>query len=325
VCYALEGSVRKNGDQVVVATQLIDAVSGVLLWSDSIDAGLKDLFAVRNQITRNVAGRLAIKLQDIERQRAFKKPTDSLEAYDFVLRGRDFLARKTRTSNTEAGSLFKHAIELDADYASAYVGLGFTRLNAAVLGWTEFPDEALREAESLAQKAIELDFDNAEAHRLLGNVYFNRAQFDLATEEYDRAILLNPNDAAGYAGRGSILVFTGHSKEALESFDIAKRLNPSLGSGRLEPVGWAYYLERRYEAAITELKAGLRTSPDDYFIYAGLAASYAQLGREKEALGAAGEVRRVWPFFEADKFAAQFEEESNRALVVEGLHKAGLN
>jgi adenylate cyclase len=152
-----------------------------------------------------------------------------------------------------------------------------------------------------------------------------RVQFDLATGEYDRAILLNPNDADGYAARGSILVYTGHPEEAIESFDIAKRLNPNLGSGGLEPVGWAYYLERRYEEAITVFNAGLRTSPDDYFVYAGLAASYAQLDRKDEASHAADDLRRVWPFFETGRFVEQFEGDANRALIREGLHTSGLN
>src|SRR5260370_22179282 len=101
------------------------------------------------------------------------------------------------------------------------------------------------------------------------------------------------------------------------------RLNPGMGSSRYEPVGWAYYLERRYQEAIAALKAGVRTSPSDYYNYAGLAASYAQLGRTEEAGHAAQEVRRVWPFFDVDSFVAQFDL-ANRASIAEGLHKAGL-
>jgi tetratricopeptide (TPR) repeat protein len=279
---------------------------------------------VRNQITQSVAGKLALKLQDIERQRALKKPTGSLDAYDYALRGRVYLAEDSRSANNQARQMFEHAVELDPAYASAYAALGMTRLKSAVSGWTEFPDDALQQAERLAQKAIDLDADNAEAHRVLGSVYFNQTQFDLALSEDDRAIDLNPNDAASYAARGAVLTFTGHPREAIESFDIAKRLNPGLGAGRLEPVGWAYYLEKRYEDAIRVLKGGLSASPDDYFIYAGLAAAYAQLDRKTDAASAAADVRRVWPFFDVGTFARQFESEANRALVIEGLQKAGL-
>jgi hypothetical protein len=117
-----------------------------------------------------VVGKLAIKLDELERRRAFKKPTENLEAYDYLLRGRDAYGRNTRAANTEARALFEQAIQLDPAYASAYVALGWTRLRAAISGWTEFRDKALQEAGDLAGKSIALDDSNAEAYRLLGSV-----------------------------------------------------------------------------------------------------------------------------------------------------------
>jgi class 3 adenylate cyclase/TolB-like protein/Flp pilus assembly protein TadD len=335
VCYALEGSVRRNGNQVLITAQLGDALSGLLLWSDSYAGEFKDIFRLRNEITQRVAGKLAIKIIGIESQRAFKKPTENLDAYEYLLRGRDYYAQNTRAGNNQAKILFERALELDPAYASAYVALGWTRARAAASGWTEFPDDALKQAESLAQRAIELDDGNAEAHALLGEIYTNLGPLDMAIIEAERAIALNPNDAASYAARGAALVWSGHPKEAIESFEIAMRLNPSIGSSLEEPVGWAYYLERNYEEAVTALKAGVRANPKDYSNPAGLAASYAQLGRMDEAAQAAQEVRRLWPFFDVDNFVALFDTscsqagprsacEANHATIVEGLHKAGL-
>ena len=121
----------------------------------------------------------------------------------------------------------------------------------------------------------------------------------------------------------------GHSKEAIEFFEIAKRLNPALGStaqgsGHYEAFGWAYYMERRYDDAIAELEGALRTSHGDMFVHAGLAASYAQLDRAEDAAREAAAVTRVWPFFRVDTFASPFRGEADRLLVVEGLRKAGL-
>jgi adenylate cyclase len=334
VCYALEGSVRRNGNQVLITAQLGDALSGLLLWSDSYAGEFKDIFRLRNEITQSVAGKLAIKILDIERQRAFKKPTKNLDAYDYVLRGRDYYARDTRSGNREARTLFERAIELDPAYAAAYVALGLTRSKAAYAGWTEFPDEALKQAETSAQKAIELDDGDAEAHALLGLVYLNRGPLDAALSEAERAIALNPSDAHSYATRGAVLVYLGRAKEAIKSFEIAMGLNPRMGSFQMEPVGWAYYLERRYNEAIATLKAGVSNDPNDYFNQAALAACYAQLGQMDEAAHAAGEVRRIWPFFNVDSFVAQFDTvcsptipsvcAANHTLIVEGLHKAGL-
>jgi class 3 adenylate cyclase/TolB-like protein/cytochrome c-type biogenesis protein CcmH/NrfG len=324
VCYALEGSLRREGDQLLVTAQLMDALSGRLLWSDSYKGGLKDLSGVRNQITQGTVGKLAIKLEDIERRRALKKPTDSQDAYDYLLRGRAAYDRNTRAANSDARRLFERAIELDPDYASAYAALGQTRLAAAVSGWTEFRSEALEQAGSLAQKAIDLDADNAEAHRLLGSVYFNRGQFDLALAEQDRAIELNPSDAASYDERGTVLVFMGRPADALESLDNAARLNPEASWVRLEMLGWAYYLERRYEDAIRAWTEGVRLNPDDSYMYSGLAAAYAQLGRKDEASRAAADLKRVWPFFTVEGLVVQFRGDADRALIAEGLHKAGL-
>ena len=323
VCYALEGSVRKTADRVLVSAQLVDTASGKVLWSDSYDGSLNDVFAVRNQITQDVAGKLAIKLQDIESKRAFKKPTDSLEAYDYLLRGREYYARGSREANSEARKLFEKAISIDPSYASAHAALGYTRLTAAELGWTEFRAEALQEAQDLAQKAIALDRDNAEAHRLLGEVYFKRAQFDLAISEDERAIALNPNDAASYDSRGAVLVYTGRPKEALASFEVARRLNPDDPS-RLEPLGWAYYLEGRFEEAIAAWTSGTHRYPDLYVFHAGLAAAYAQLNRRNEAASAVNQLMRTWPFFESVAFSEQFQGDANRARIVDGLRKAGL-
>jgi adenylate cyclase len=324
VCYILTGSTRKSGDQVLVTAELTDARNGQHLDSYSYDGELKDVFAVRDKIAQNVVGKLAIKLNDLEKQRAFKKPTGSLEAYDYLLRGREAYARDTRSTNMQARKMFEQAIQADPFSASAYAALGWTHLKAAVSGWTEFREEALQQAEDLARKAIEIDGDNADAHRLLGAVYFNRSQFDLAIVEYDRAIVLNPNDALSYVTRGSILTWTGHAREAIKSFEVAKQLNPGLGSGRLEPVGWAYYLDRRYKDAVTAFESGLRASPNDYFVHAGLAASYAQLDQLGDATRAAAATMHAFPFFEVNGFASQSQAAEDRALIMEGLHRAGL-
>ena len=325
VRYVLEGSVRREGNHVRVTAQLTDAASGRHLWSDRYDGEIKDVFSVQDEITRNVAGALAVKLVGLEKQRALSKPPGSLEAYDYVLRGRDLAAYDTRADNAQARALFERAIAIDPRYASAYVGLGMARLKAAGWGWTEFPDDALHQAERFAQSAIDIDPESAEAHALLAGAYLNLGRYDVAAAEVDKAIALNPSDAGSYAARGAILVFTGHPKEAVEAFETARRLNPNIGSGRLEPVGWAYYLVGRYDDAARALEVGLSKSPKDYFIHAGLAATYAEMGRTEAATAAAEALLKAWPFFEVDKFAEQFQGAQDRVRIVEGLRKAGLS
>jgi TolB-like protein/class 3 adenylate cyclase/Tfp pilus assembly protein PilF len=324
VRYQVDGSVFKEGDRIRVLAQLTDALNGVQLWSQRYDVELKNVFIVLDEITRNIAGALAVKLIGLEKQRAFAKPTESLQAYDYLLQGRAHYDRDTRPDNREARRLFEKAIELDPGYSAAYSALGLAHLKDAVSGWTEFFDDAMREAKALALKAMDLDESNAEAHALLGAVYLNSSQYDLVISEEERALALNPSDAAAYVGLGSAFVFLGRPKDALANFEVAMRLNPDLGSGRMESVGWAYYLLHRYEDAVRVFEAGLRKSPDDYFIHAGLAASYAELGRPEDATRAAAAVMNSWPFFSITNFKNQFQGPECQALVVEGLRKAGL-
>ena len=324
VLYQVDGSVFREGERIRVLAELTDALNGVQLWSQRYDAELKNVFVVLDEITRNIAGALAVKLVRLEKQRAFTKPTENLQAYDHLLRGRAYYDRDTRPDNREARRLFQKAIELDPGYSAAYSALGLAHLKDAVSGWTEFRDDAMRQAKALALKAMDLDEGNAEAHALLGQIYFNTSQYDLAISEDNKALALNPNDAATYAVRGSYLVYMGRPKDALADFEVAMRLNPGLGSGRMESVGWAHYLLRRYEDAVRVFESGLRKSPDDYFIHAGLAASYAELGRFEDATRAATAVMNAWPFFSVDRFKDQFEGAEYKALVVDGLRKAGL-
>jgi TolB-like protein/class 3 adenylate cyclase/Tfp pilus assembly protein PilF len=324
VRYALQGSVRRDGDRVRVTAVLSDAMSGVQLWSDRYDGEVRDVFAVQDDITQKVVGTLAIKLSDIERQRSLAKPPENLQAYDYLQRGLDYYRRNTRADNREARKLFEQAIALDPRYASAYVALARTRVLASTSGWTELMAEALTEAEQLAQKALSLDSGNAEAHQILADVYLNRGDYDLARAEADQAIALNPNDATSHAARGGTLVFAGDPEEALKSFAIAQRLNPSMELFRLYPIGWAYYLTGRYEDAVRVMEAGLAQSSSDYFLHAALAASYAQLGRKEDAARAAAATLRAWPFFKIEVFIWQFKRVEDRSAIRVGLYQAGL-
>jgi len=324
VRYALQGSVRRDGDRVRVTATLSDATTGVQLWADRYDGEVKDVFAVQDDITQKVVGTLAIKINDIERQRSLAKPPENLQAYDYVWRGWDHNERNTRADNREARRLFEQAIALDPNYAYAYVGLAISRVMSASAGWTEQPAEALNEAERLANKALELDNANSTAHSVLADVYLNRQQYDLALAEDDKAIALNTNDAWSHAARGGVLVYAGNPEEAVKSFEIAMRLNPTMDLARQYSVGWGYYLVGRYEEAARLTDISLRQFPGDYFNYSCLAASYAQLGRMEEAAKAARDTLRTWPFFRVETFVSQFKRVEDRKVIAEGLRKAGL-
>jgi TolB-like protein/tetratricopeptide (TPR) repeat protein len=324
VRYALQGSVRRDGNRVRVTATLSDATTGVQLWSDRYDGEVKDVFAVQDEITQKVVGTLAIKLSDIERQRSLAKPPDNLQAYDYLQRGWEQYRLDTRAGNREARRLFERAIALDPNYASAYAALAMTRQTTVSAGWTEQSAEVLLDAERLARKALQLDSSIAQAHAVLADIYLNRRQYDLARAEDDQAIALNPNDAWSHGARGGVLVFAGEPEEALKSFEIAGRLNPAMDIVRQYPLGWAYYLVHRYDDAVRVMEVGVRQNPGDYFNLAALAASYAELGRMDDAAGTAAATLRAWPFFHVETFISQFQRAVDRELIAAGLRKAGL-
>ncbi len=323
VRYVLEGSVQRAGEKVRINAQLIDATTGGHLWAQRYHRDLKHLFVVQEEIVQTIVATLAVKLTRLELQRVFAKPTSNLEAYDYLLRGREYLARTTRSTNMEARQMFQRAMELDPRYASAYVGLGWTYRKAVGHGWTEFPNQALQQAQDLAQKALSLE-ESAAAHRLLGYVYLLRGQYDLATHALERAMALNPNDWDSQAILGSVMLYAGRRDEAIQAYETALRFNPSMEIDRLFELGLAYYLEQRYDDAIRTLEQGVGRNPDLPFLYIALAAAYAQAERSEDAARAAAKVRRLHPFFEVASFGTRFRNSTDQVRIAEGLRKAGL-
>src|SRR5688500_10343826 len=142
--YLVEGSVRRAPDRIRIAVRLTDLPRGVLLWSENYDAAPGDIFRIEDDITARIAGALSVRLSSLERQRAAGLPPASMEAYDFVLRGRELVTRLDRRSHSEARAMFERAMQLDPRQAGAMVGLGRLDLSAVALGWTADPDAALK-------------------------------------------------------------------------------------------------------------------------------------------------------------------------------------
>jgi adenylate cyclase len=323
VRYVLEGSVQRAGEKVRVNAQLIDATSGHHLWAERYERDLRDLFVVQDEIVRSIVGALAVRVQEMERERTMRKAPDSLEAYDYVLRGREYLSRITRSDNLEARKMFQRAIDLDPRYAEAYVGLGWTYRQAVGHGWTEFLDRAVEQSHDFAQKALDLE-ESAGAYSLLGYIYLLRKQYDLASHALERAIALNPNDWDSFAILASVMLYTGRHDEAIKTFETTLRFNPAIHVDRLFELGLAYYLASRYDASIKTLEQGVGRNPNHPFLYIALAAAYAQAGLPDDAARAAASVRRLDPFFEVSSFGTRFRSPQDRDRIAAGLRKAGL-
>jgi TolB-like protein/class 3 adenylate cyclase/Flp pilus assembly protein TadD len=325
VRYVLEGSMQRNDQRVRINVQLIDAAGGQHLWAERYDESVDDIFELQDRITKRIVQSLAVRLTDIELDRVSAKPTKNLEAYDYVLKGRALAADLTRGDNSEARAMFRQAIELDPAYAPAYSGLGFTYFHGVLYGWSVLPNRDLDRAFKLAQKSLDLDQSDVVAHRLLGRIYLFRKEYDLGVVELERALALNPNDAASYADQGLNLVWSSRPEGAILAFETALRLDPNMGSEGLFHLGLAYYLTGRYQDAILHLERSSGRNPDFVLTYVPLAAAYGQIENHAKASRAAAAIRRLDPFFSADEFGQLFRNPADAAQVTAGLRKAGLN
>src|SRR4051812_35021632 len=156
VRYVLEGSVRKAAGKVRITGQLIDASSGVHLWADRFDGSLEDIFELQDQVTSSVVGAVAPKLEEAEIERAHRKPTEMLDAYDYYLRGLAKISQYTRPTNAEALRFFNDAIALDPDYASAHAMATRCITLKRQNGWLTDPAREVSEGLRLARRALEL-------------------------------------------------------------------------------------------------------------------------------------------------------------------------
>ena len=325
VRYIVEGSVRRAGEQIRVSVQLTDALAGKLLWSQQYDEGLKDVFAVQDAITRQLAGALAVNLTRIELQRALSKPTESLDAYDLVLRGRERLLSSTRGANREARQLFERAAELDPKYADAYAWGGRAYFEMATFGWTEDPNVALERTLELSGKAVMLDPDSVLGHRVIGLVDLARAEYEQGSAEIDRALALNPSDSVGLQAQAAALLWLGRLDESIELSEAALHFDPISPDDALFNLGLAYYEQRRHDDALRVLKRATARSPENPFIHALLAATFAQLGLLTQAARERDGVLRLNPFFDPATFGSRFQNPAHHAYLVEGVRKAGFN
>ena len=326
VRYVLEGSVRRAENKVRINAQLIDSTTGGHLWAERYDRDLKDIFALQDEVTQRIVAALVIKLTEDEQELLVRKGTDSLEAYDFILRGSDYFYRFTKEANTQAQKMFERAINLDPGYALAYTLLGFTHWMEWAFRWSQDP-RLLEQAFKLAQKAISLDDTGSKAHSLLGKVYLWKRQYDQAIAELEKTIALNPNYADGLAGLGEILCFAGRPAEAIAELKKAIRLNPIPPVWYFHSLGHAYFLTGRYKEAISALKRVINRNPNFWPAHIYLAASYIKIGQEEKAWAEAEEVFKVNPNFSLDDAGQRLPYKDQAILERLGdiLQKAGLN
>jgi TolB-like protein len=333
VRYIVEGSVRKTGNKLRVAIQLIDAESGYQLWSERYERGLEDVFAMQDEIARAVVSTLPGRLEDAGRDIAIRKHTSNITAYDLVLLGNEQWRRLNSSALAEARKRFRAAAALDPNYARAHANIAWTIVCEAFL---EAParmtvGEALREIET----ALDIDNNDAWSHGVFAQVLFLQKEDDRAEMHFNRALALNPNDADVAAVFANVLVYWGRWREALGWIGMAKRLNPFSPNLYHWYHALALYSGHQYRAAIETLREARSLHSWSHGL---LAACYAESGMFDEArieldrfvkerhfeLRQNGERAPVNDLDLARIRAERYRKIGDRKHFLDGLSKAGL-
>ncbi|HEY4469617.1 MAG TPA: adenylate/guanylate cyclase domain-containing protein [Stellaceae bacterium] len=328
VRYVLEGSVRRAGNRVRITAQLIEAASGHHLWADRYDRELADVFAVQDEIARNITGAIAPGIISAEIQQAQRKDPSQLDAWDRTMRAHSHIRRFTREDLAQARRLLDEAIALDPTNSMAHSDLAFAHHFEAVFGWGDAPAESHARVGEAARKAVAADDGDAMAHTALAIFDLFSGRHDEARRRLHRALDLDPNSVFARGYLGVSYGFGGEPEAALPHLDEALRLSPR---GPLLVIwhlckGWTVSTAERYEEAVEFAEQAREANPEFPDIYAVLASANGQLGRAAEAASALHELLRRMPGLTAsdERLNRPFARAADRERFLEGLRKAGM-
>ena len=330
VRYVLEGSIRKFGNRIRVTGQLIDASAGTHLWADRFDCSLEDLFELQDQLTASVVGAIAPKLERAEIDRANRKPTERMDAYDFYLRGMASLHQFTKRDTDIALDFFHRALEVDREFASAYAMASLCHTRRKMQGWMAHSAQEVSEGARLGRQATKFGREDANALAFAG---FTLAYLALDLEDgaayVNRAVALNANHAPARDFSGWIKVWLGEPELALEHFEHAMRLSPvdPFIYFMLHGSAHALFFAGRLDEAIERARAALREQPDHHGALRIAVASTARAGRTREAAILLARLRSFDPSLRVSNLRNKLGPYSDRKQILiyeDALREAGL-
>ena len=328
VRYVLEGSVRKGGDRVRITAQLNDVTTGSHIWAERYDRSLADVFAVQDEITEAIVATIEPQLYAAENFRAQRKPPDSMDAWDLVMRALSHYWRVTRQDNVVAQALLEKAISIDPNYGQAHGVLAASHTFSAHMGWADMAT-SVPIAERAALAAIQTDSEDPWAHFALGNVYLFERRFDDSLAEFELALRLNPNFSLAQGYYGVTLCYCGRWQEGDLAAHRAMRLSPRdpFSAIYYGVAAYAQYVARNYDEAMRHAREALRQRGDFVGAHRVLTAAAGMAGQLDTAKEALQELRRVQPNISLAWINAQmpFREKVEREHYLEGFRRAGLN
>jgi adenylate cyclase len=331
VASVLEGSIRRAGNKARITAQLIDAATGGHLWAERYDRDLTDIFAVQDEVTRQIVDVLKVKLLPTDQIALTKGRIPNIAAHDLALKGRDlhmqlfFQPENPRAIFEKAVDCYEQAIALDPGYALPHAGLSLIYNMESQNQWKGVPD-ALRLSMTLAQKAVALEGDDAYARLALSINALFAGDVATAQREAQVALDLNPNFASAYSALGNAEIFLGDPMAGMPYFNIAMRLDPAYKAQTLHFVGLAQLLAKQYDAAAETFRERIRLVPGTDMSRSYFASTLGHLGALDEARAVWAELMAIKPSYSLDAHLGRlpWHSPADEANIREGLARAGL-
>lgn len=325
VQYVLEGSVRKAGNRIRVTAQLIDAATGHHRWAERYDRSLDDIFAVQDDITHQITVEMRVHISIGEKARMLAGRTESVAAWERVLRADELGNRFIREDNLEARRLVEEALDIDPRYASAWTELGWTHWEDSYFAWTESRDRSEQCGMEAARKALEAEEDYPNALSLLGYLRLLRGEYDEAVELTGKAVTLAPGNAENVANHAYALICVGNADQALETIKRAFRLSPICPAWYRMTLGLCHYARDEQDSAIRTFQEAIAAEPGSAWSRIYLTGALVEAGAMEDARDVAREVLRIEPSFSVARWGGlQFKNEQVRERIIDNLVKAGL-
>jgi tetratricopeptide (TPR) repeat protein len=327
VGYVVEGSVRKGGDRVRITAQLNDVATGSHIWAERYDRDLADVFAVQDEITEAIVAAIEPQLYAAENFHAKRKPPDSLDAWDLVMRALSHYWRVTRQDNVVAQALLEKATAIDPHYGQALGLLAASHTFSAHMGWADM-DVVAPLAERAALAAILADSEDPWAHYALGCAHLFMRRFDDSLAEFETALRLNPNFSLAQAYYGLALSYCGRWEESAAAARRALRLRPRdpFSAIYCGIASYAQFVGRNYEEAMRLAREGIRQRGDFVGAHRVLTASAGMAGAHDVAKIALQALRGAQPNISLAWIAEHMpiKLDAEREHYLEGFRRAGL-
>ena len=326
VKHIVEGSVRKMGDRLRINAQLIDGADGRHIWAERYDGNMAEIFEFQDNIREQIVAALQVSLTPTDQALTERKTTDSVEAYDFFLKGRAAaLYRFTPEHLPEAVKYLEAAIEIDPNFADAYSYLAFCHMAGWIYMWPGY-DDNLDRANELAEKGVALDGTSAIAVMRLGFIQMWLRRYDEAIANLEKALALAPDNAEVNATSGIVLNYLGNPEKGQQMIERAFSIEAFAPPIWEFYAGTSHYFLRQYDQALARFHRAIERFPKSFFCYAFLACTYVELDRLDDASDATKTVQEISPEFTVAWFDIfyPFQDDEVRNRFLDSLRKAGL-